>query len=119
MRYSMANLRRWVSKWQKILRLQDWDICVVRVTKWEKGELRAAEMRPSNEHQVSTLAIMTMPALRKAGEIRPVEQIIIHEMLHLYFWTLDVNEYERVRNEQGINQVSYLLFKAHGDEVKP
>lgn len=113
--HPISRVRGWLAKWQALLRLEDWEVRPVRVSEWDDGEVRAAEMRRCLEHMTAKLVLLTDASLRKWKEPRPLEKIVIHELLHLYFWTMDCDEYERVRNEQGINQLAYLLYEAHGD----
>lgn len=69
-----------LAKWQDILRLSDWDIRfeIVR-TRWRKrGDIKIDQCNKS--------AVLM---IHQAADAAHVEEIVIHELMHLRLWGLD------------------------------
>jgi hypothetical protein len=77
----MEKAQQLLDKWQVILRLQDWDIRVHPVdTPWRKtGDIKI------DTHDKK--AILLINAQNPHGE--QLEEVVIHELLHLKLWGLD------------------------------
>jgi len=76
----MEDLNRFQKKWQSILRLTDWDIKTVVVNQpWRKsGDIKIdADNR--------------MAALMVHGSVpeNHLEEVVVHELLHLKLWGMD------------------------------
>jgi len=70
-----------LNKWQKILRLQDWDIRLQLVEhEWRKS----GDVKISLEDKCAILLINTCNPLHKN-----IEEIIVHELLHIKLWAMD------------------------------
>jgi hypothetical protein len=68
-------------KWQKNLRLQDWDIKLYPVEKeWRK----TGDIKIDSDDRVAVLMINTYNPKQTN-----LEELIIHELLHLKLWGLD------------------------------
>lgn len=77
-RTEMENL---LLKWQKNLRLQDWDIKLVLVEKeWRK----TGDIKIDTDDRVAVLMVNVFNPKQTN-----LEQLIIHELLHLKLWGLD------------------------------
>ena len=70
-----------LAKWQKILRLKDWDIKIEWVTKeWRKtGDVKI--------DQTNKVAIILLNAYNP--KCTNYEAVIIHELLHIKLWGMD------------------------------
>lgn len=69
-----------LGKWQKILRLQDWAIRVVVADKdWRKS----GDIKIDEDNKNAALLI------NQKVDIRYLEEIVIHELLHLKLWGMD------------------------------
>ncbi len=74
------KLDEYLKKWQKILRLQDWDIFsrVVDV-KWRK----------SGDIKIDADNRMAVVLINNDAVVSNLEELIIHELLHLKLWGMD------------------------------
>jgi hypothetical protein len=77
----IATLSALLEKWQYVLRLRDWDIKLELVTTpWRKtGDIKI------DAHDKK--AILLVNAEKLEGE--NLEELVIHELLHLSLWSLD------------------------------
>lgn len=74
------DIATFLEKWQKILCLQDWAIRVVVVdTEWRKS----GDIKIDQDNKNSALMI------NQQVEIQYLEEIVIHELLHLKLWGMD------------------------------
>ncbi len=78
---TVTTLSELISKWQTILRLRDWDIKLQLVTTpWRKtGDIKI------DAHDKKAILLVNVNKL----EAENLEEIIIHELLHLSLWGLD------------------------------
>ena len=75
------EMERLLLKWQKNLRLQDWDIKLVLVEKeWRKS----GDIKIDADDRVAILMVNVCNPKQTN-----LEQLIIHELLHLKLWGLD------------------------------
>jgi hypothetical protein len=79
--FDEIELNQFLSKWQKILRLKDWDIKLELVTKeWRKtGDVKI--------DQADKTAILLINNFNPKQT--NIEAVIIHELLHIKLWGLD------------------------------
>ena len=78
-----------LKKWQAILRLMDWDIKLQEVDKkWRKS----GDVKISLEDKTAIVLINTCNPVHKN-----IEEIIIHELLHIKLWAMD-QMFERYLN---------------------
>lgn len=70
-----------LSKWQGILKLQDWDIKILIVdSEWRKsGDIKIDECNRK--------AILMLNGINP--RVDNVEEVIIHELIHLKLWRMD------------------------------
>ncbi len=90
-RITDRHLKRWVKKWQKILRLEDWDIRIELV--------RQYDLEPEDQARVKRLSTQRKAKIEivDPGDYGPdqlsgpqdIEQTIVHELVHVYFVGLD------------------------------
>jgi hypothetical protein len=107
----MKNLSKLSAKWQKILRLQDWEVDI--------NFYRSRDFANSDAVGECTFNINARDAVIKIldpidydGEY-DLEWIVVHELLHLHFagWTA-ANNYEcPISAEQGIDAIAQALTK--------
>ncbi|HAQ40540.1 MAG TPA: hypothetical protein DCM73_06695 [Clostridiales bacterium] len=74
------KLDEYLKKWQKILRLQDWDIIsrIVNV-KWRK----------SGDIKIDADNRMAVVLINNDGVVNNRKKLVIHESLHLKLWGMD------------------------------
>lgn len=94
------EIERYLSKWQDILRLRDWDIAVEIVkTAWRKS----GDIKIDMEDKKAVLLINQNP---KTCE--NIEELVIHELLHLKLYGMD----------QMIEDLLTLVFGKREDDPK-
>ena len=79
--FNEVDLRQLLEKWQKILRLKDWDIKLELVSKeWRKtGDVKI--------DQADKTAILLINNFNPKQT--DIEAVIIHELLHIKLWGMD------------------------------
>ncbi len=75
-----VKLNEYLRKWQKVLRLQDWDILY---------RIIDVEWRKSGDIKIDADNKMAMVLINNNAVVSNLEEIIIHELLHLKLWGLD------------------------------
>ena len=77
----IETLQQYLSKWQEVLRLRDWDIRIQTVnTEWRKtGDIKI-DADDKN-------AVLMINAFNPKKE--NLEEVVIHELLHLKLWAMD------------------------------
>lgn len=103
------TLQRLVKKWQKTLRLQDWDITVGKPGVNPNGGIASVD----GLDQYKAATIFFGPETFEPRNA-PVEETVIHELLHLHFNTFEEKSPSKAANrnlEQVINILSALLYK--------
>lgn len=111
------TVRKLIKKWQKILRLQDYDIDVER-TKFDGNEIKLGEIGVDWQNRRATMLLLCDKQLKELkGEgydedLLNIEHTIVHELLHIYFMTGDDAE-GNLLIEQGINHIASLLIKQY------
>ena len=79
--WDFAALHGMVQKWQKILRLSDWDIKLELVTKeWRK----TGDVKIDQANKVAIVLINTCNP-----KLTNIEAVVIHELLHIKLWGMD------------------------------
>ncbi|MBN1971549.1 MAG: hypothetical protein JXR48_05160 [Candidatus Delongbacteria bacterium] len=80
MEIDMVKAEKLLNKWQKILKLQDWDIKLEIVEKvWRKS----ADIKINDNLRLAILLLNANPVTKN------LEELIIHELLHLKLWGMD------------------------------
>jgi len=79
--FDYAELQGYLSKWQDILRLRDWDIKLDPVTKpWRKtGDVKI-------DQADKTAIVLINDCNPKQTDI---EAVVVHELLHIKLWGMD------------------------------
>ena len=114
----MVNLAKLASKWQKILRLQDWEVTI--------DFYRAREFSNSDALGECTFNVNSREGFIKIlhptdydGEYN-LEWIVVHELLHLHFadWTAKNNYECPVSGEQAIDSIAQALARLESNCIK-
>jgi hypothetical protein len=80
---SEKEVEEHLKKWQEILRLRDWDILVRIVkTKWRKS----GDIKIDLDDKKAVLLINHTPKCEKPEEL---EELIVHELLHVKLYGMD------------------------------
>jgi hypothetical protein len=73
----------YLKKWQNVLRLRDWDIAIRIVkTKWRKS----GDIKIDLDDKKAVLLVNHTPKCEKPEEL---EELVVHELLHLKLYGLD------------------------------
>lgn len=93
--FDESNVKKYLKKWQKILKLQDWNIKHFMVEKeWRKsGDIKIDE---DNKHAVLMINNFN-------PYVDNIEALVIHELLHLKLWGMD-------------QMIEQFLYAVYGDE---
>jgi len=99
---TQKKLEQLVRKWQKILRLQDWEIEVKQVGHndfLEDG--RCAQLEASANQKEGTIKILK-PDQYRAWNDKPqdIEQDVVHEQAHVYLFAIE--RYARAGEEEAL-----------------
>jgi len=80
MSINQEKIKQYLTKWQPILRLQDWDIKLQIVeTAWRKS----ADIKINENLHIAILLINNDPVCKN------LEELVLHELLHLKLWPMD------------------------------
>ena len=119
---TQSQLTKKCREWQKVLRLQDWDIEVKIVREWDfvnKGSI--GEVGRNNQHKSATIRILH-PIDYDPCNYGPqdMEEDLVHELLHLHFLSemFDLEPKMEIQYEQAINRVSEALVKLNREAGK-
>ena len=102
---TQQELESLCAKWQRRLRLQDWNVTVELVRHFDIPD-RVDEASMQIERKEATIKIVS-PADRHEQD-NPFEHTLIHELLHLHFEPFWNNE-KGVEMEQAINLIAGAL----------
>ena len=107
----MVNLAKLASKWQKILRLQDWE---VTIDFYRAREFTNADALGECTFNINSREgfIKILDPIDYEGEY-DLEWIVVHELLHLHFagWTAKNNYECPVSGEQAIDSIAQALTR--------
>ena len=107
----MVNLSKVASKWQKILRLQDWQ---VDIDFYRAREFTNADALGECTFNINSREgfIKILDPIDYEGEY-DLEWIVVHELLHLHFadWTAKNNYECPVSGEQAIDSIAQALTR--------
>ena len=101
--------------WQRLLRLEDWDVEVKVLRYYDLGEDTTATM---NQFPLKKDAVLRLIDPRDHNpRWKPVDSVetdIVHELLHLHFGPLSdrENDAKQVAEEQAVNAISRALVAA-------
>ena len=107
---SNEELAALCAEWQKILRLQDWDVEISFKRNFEMGHDCAGECSYSSSKKAAQISILT-PADYSPKFIVPIdtERTVVHELLHLHtalFVPVSPTADDIMHEEQLINLLS-------------
>ena len=123
---NQAELDGCVVKWQKILRLQDWDIrAKIAATTRELGiDPPDAMVNVNHKRRCATILLNPEPGAHK--DIWPVdqEQNVVHELVHIFtepFWPEDKGEdsCKWMLAEQCVDSLANALIALDRRTIKP
>ena len=107
----MVNLSKVASRWQKILRLQDWQ---VDIDFYRAREFANADALGECTFNINSREgfIKILNPIDYEGEY-DLEWIVVHELLHLHFadWTAKNNYECPVSGEQAIDSIAQALTR--------
>lgn len=115
--YTNEELRAKCAEWQKILRLQDWDIrtSIVRAREMQ-AEDSNAECKVNIQHRLAQIKIVD-PVDFHTDELNPqdMERYLVHELLHIHLWPFTENLEGPLEDaeEQAINMIAGALIQLH------
>ena len=110
----MENLNEILSRWQKLLYLQDWEVVIAPAEPHEMvANTRLAEVEYSLTSKEAYIRVChPNPALESFAK-QDLEASIVHELLHLHFAGLQedmkVGSADHLLHEVAVNQVSKAL----------
>jgi hypothetical protein len=101
-----------LSYWQGVLRLRDWDINARMVSAHEMEAGSEGRIDPKPSLKEADIKILNWEGY--GGTVfRPLdsEQILVHELLHLFFLAFDTREdsAERLEEEQAVHLIAKAL----------
>ena len=107
----MVNLSKVASRWQKILRLQDWE---VDIDFYRARDFTNADALGECTFNINSREgfIKILNPIDYEGEY-DLEWIVVHELLHLHFadWTAKNNYECPVSGEQAIDSIAQALTR--------
>jgi hypothetical protein len=127
------KLKHLLGEWQKILRLQDWDIDIhharLRAMQSEDGSIPWGRISINRQHRNAGIEILhpddyadcdDKDCNARHGE-NEIESTLVHELLHIYIHSSKESEPSSVEEEQAINTIARALVElAHpGDPDEP
>jgi hypothetical protein len=108
------QLRAKCAEWQKVLRLQDWDVrtSIVRRSVFTNAETNA-EISVNVQHRIAQLRMLD-PIDYDPLNVNPqdMEKSLVHELLHIHLWTftVDLDGSNKDAEEQAINMIAGALI---------
>jgi len=123
-RLEVPQLYEWIREriryWQRVLRLQDWEVDFDINRFYEMNIANRAEVHWDLNHKMARIDIRppadVVPSSRKYTKY---DAIIVHELLHLHFAPLDKwpkGSTENILLEQAIEAIAQALADRHGRE---
>ncbi len=105
MKVSAADAEKYLYKWQDILRLKDWDI-VIRIVEspWRKS----GDIKIDRDDRKAVLMLNANPVNDN------LEEVVVHELLHLKLWTMDQMIEELIQAVYGKNEDDPKYSFAYG-----
>ena len=120
--YTLDELKSLVEKYQRVLRLQDWDIKVELVPRDTLSPHRDGEIELCMNFKKAVLRLST-PETFKGNITEPeqnMEHVLIHEILHLHFAGID-EKWKGIENnlyEIAINKIAEGIETLSGSDKK-
>ncbi len=103
------QLHQCLAKWQKILRLQDWDIRLhlARHSEMHNGQA-SGEISVFDLKKIATIHILHMEDFNLIGaaETQDMEYTLVHELMHIYLHPMKCRQ---VDEEQAVHRLATAL----------
>lgn len=113
MKFNQATLNRFLTRWQKLLRLQDWDIIIRPVHRKDLNNSSAmAECDYKYGIREAVIRVAFPGENNEDEHPYDLEQTIVHELLHIHFGL--VNEGSQGLN---VNDTQKWLFERAIDSL--
>lgn len=115
------QLKHLTETWQKILRLQDWDIAVAfarfREMQSEGGAIPWGRIMINRQHRNADIAILHPDDYEQCDDkcchskhgTNEIETTLVHELLHIYITGKNAEDPATTEEEQAINAVAAAL----------
>lgn len=108
----LENPQQSCLEWQRILKLQDWDVSI-KVVPHREAEDAWGNVHWNFQEKIADIKLLN-PA-DQSGGMRPycMEETLVHELLHLHFAPFNANSGtpEQLAQEQAINAIAHALVK--------
>ena len=112
MTLTTSKIQRWLVKWQRVLKLQDWEIAVVvRPREDMEGNDGSCMSMVGRKHASIQLAEAWKP--EELNEFYDPEQTFIHELIHVHFAPFESSingSPEDIAQEQAIDSLATALI---------
>lgn len=113
--FSEEELRKKCLEWQKILRLQDWDIrtSIARQREFNTTESNA-EIKVNLQHRIAFLRVID-PIDYNDIDPQDMEKDLVHELLHIHLWPVTEGATGPLEDveEQAINMIAGSLIQLY------
>lgn len=80
MGFNREETQKVLDRWQKVLRLQDWDL---------KLEMVTTEWRKSGDVKIDMCNRQAVVMVNANTDMTNLEELVIHELLHIKLWGMD------------------------------
>lgn len=103
-----------VAKWQKELRLQDWTITASICRSYDMPDSDLAGNISMNfDLRLARIKLLSVQDQNCDWFIRDLEEILIHELLHVHFWSFDpdLTKVQQSSEEQVLNALAACLYR--------
>jgi hypothetical protein len=117
-----ADALRCVQRWQRILRLADWDVAVEITPKRDVAEGKAAHVHVYDLDKRAVIQLIRREDWREGDDgVLDHEWDVVHELLHLHLaaWTPDEKSLEHGELERAIAMTAWALISLDRRTPKP
>ena len=115
----IAQLYTWLPMWQKLLRLQDWNITVNVKRRYQMSDHDVLGLcrryTDSKDADIDILSVQDISA-HKEGDDADYELTLVHELLHVHFAFMNNDEgHARQQEELIVSTLSRALVSLNRD----
>lgn len=109
----LAELRENMAYWQRVLRIQDWDVELQLQRHHEIGEGLLGQCIRNDSSRTAKVLLLDPRDLAPAGlpSGRDLEVTLVHELLHVVFHCASSETENRVAFEQAIDSTARALVR--------
>lgn len=117
--FTEEQLQQKLLEWQKRLRLQDW---IIKVKLARERDMNIGGVQGEVfwviEKKMATIKILD-PIDYPPDEMEPqdMENILVHELLHLHFAPLRYDDFSEIAEEQAIESIASGILSAYREGV--